>query len=55
VTKSHVKIQFTVYRVNQGAMLTDCIISADALNMFLEHLLVSSSQGNYGCEISSEF
>jgi hypothetical protein len=23
VTKSHVKMQFTVYRVNQGARLTD--------------------------------
>jgi hypothetical protein len=28
VTKSHVKIQFTVYRVNQGARLTNLLIQA---------------------------
>jgi hypothetical protein len=28
VTKSHVKMQFTVYRVNQGARLTTGIITA---------------------------
>jgi hypothetical protein len=30
VTKSHVKIQFTVYRVNQGVRLTNAIGSSDS-------------------------
>jgi hypothetical protein len=39
VTKSHVKIQFTVYRVNQGGRLTDMLWqqkwSAKSLSGFL--------------------